>query len=68
MSSETSDHFMLSIQKQAMDTHTEAHRGSPMVPLEGAYSPPDDLEEVVILKRPDYTTTIAEGRTEVLNG
>jgi hypothetical protein len=39
-----------------------------MVPLEGAYSPPDDLEEVVILKRPDYTTTIAEGRTEVLNG
>ena len=46
VSSETSDHFMLSIRKQAVDTHTEAHRGSPMVPLEGAYSPPDDLEEV----------------------
>jgi hypothetical protein len=49
-----------------VDTHTEAHSGSPKVALEGTYSPPDYLEEVVSLKRPDYTTTIAEGRIEVL--
>jgi len=49
-----------------VDTHTEAHSGSPKIALEGAYSPPDYLEEVVILEHPDYTATIAEGRIEVL--
>ena len=48
-----------------MDTPTADHSGSPRFTLEGAYTPPDYLEEPVILDRPGYTAKIAEGHIEV---
>ena len=49
-----------------MGEHTEAHSEPPRVTLEGTYTPPDYLEEPVTLERPGYTTTIKEGRIEVV--
>ena len=49
-----------------MGEHPETHGGTPKLMLEGTYSPAGYLEESVTLERRDYTTTIKEGRIEVV--